>query len=264
MARARPTALLLLALFALISLSSAQSFTVTSDLSPSSSPIVSLQVADSSGYTASINAQVHLASGSSINYPFSEIDWGDGSFTKGQAISTSAGETHTYPQTSTKCSSSGNQCSYTVTLLITDSKAAMASGTTYVSTPISTSYPSGGSSTTTVSTSMSTSTTSAPTTTASPQGGPGTGGPTAPLQSGLCAIVSLLNMVLYTLALALFVVGGAIYTLAHTLPAQARGAIQGYGAGIMLGGISVAIIAIVAPYLVGLILGGGAGAASLC
>jgi len=245
---------------AFFSISSAQSFTVTSDLSASSSPHVALQVAESNGYTSSINAQVHLAAGASINYQFSEIDWGDGSFTRGSSISTAAGETHTYPQTSTRCSSTGSQCSYTVVLLITDSNAATSSGTTYISTPISSSYPSGGTSGTTSSTSISTAST---TTTNSQSGGPGSG-TSGPLQSTLCGIVALLNTVLYTLALALFVIGGSLYTLAHTLPAQSRGMMQGYGAGIMMGGITVAVIALIAPYILALFLGGGLGSASLC
>ncbi|MDE1851033.1 MAG: PKD domain-containing protein, partial [Candidatus Micrarchaeota archaeon] len=254
---------ILLLLAAIFTAASAQSFTVTSDLSASSAPTVSVQVAQTSGYNASIDAQVHLAAGASIDYPFSEIDWGDGSFTRGTAISTPQGETHTYPKTTTRCSSSGSRCSYTLTLLITDSKAASATGTTYVSMPISSQYPSGGSSgnstsTTTTTISPATTTTINPTTTI-PQSST-----TQPLQSTLCGIVALLNMVLYTLALALFVIGGVLYTLAHTLPSQARGMMQGYGAGIMMGGISVAIIALIAPYVLALFLGGGLGAAALC
>ncbi|MDE1850831.1 MAG: PKD domain-containing protein [Candidatus Micrarchaeota archaeon] len=254
---------ILLLLAAIFTAASAQSFTVTSDLSASSSPTVSVQVAQTNGYNASIDAQVHLAAGASIDYSFSEIDWGDGSFTRGTAISTPQGESHTYPKTSTRCSSSGSRCAYTLTLLITDSKAASATGTTYVSMPISSQYPSGGPSGT--STTTSTTTVSPATTTANPQ--TGTGGASAgaqPLQSTLCGIVALLNMVLYTLALALFVIGGVLYTLAHTLPSQARGMMQGYGAGIMMGGISVAIIAVLAPYILSLFLGGGIGAAALC
>ncbi|MDE1828048.1 MAG: hypothetical protein KGH65_02740, partial [Candidatus Micrarchaeota archaeon] len=94
MGRANLLAIFVLILSAaLIPPSYAQSFTVTSDLGASSSPHVALQLAESNGYTSSVNAQVHLAAGATVNYQFSEIDWGDGSFTRGSAISTAQGET---------------------------------------------------------------------------------------------------------------------------------------------------------------------------
>ena len=75
----------------------------------------------------------------------------------------------------------------------------------------------------------------------------------------LCRIYSLMRETLYAISLLLFLLGGTIYAISHLLPASQRGTYAGYGMGMVLGGITVAIIAIAAPLIISLIQGNGIG-----
>jgi hypothetical protein len=63
--------------------------------------------------------------------------------------------------------------------------------------------------------------------------------------------------VIGVLALLLFIAGGSLYAGAHMLPAAGnlRGNLQGWSMGMIMGGIVGIILVLLAPYLVGLILG---------
>ncbi len=85
-------------------------------------------------------------------------------------------------------------------------------------------------------------------------GGGGGGGNTfAPtsVTNTICSIYYDINTTLYVLALAIMLLGGAIYGGANLLPGQTRGAVQAYGMGLIMGGTVGAIIGIAAPWLVG-------------
>ncbi len=45
------------------------------------------------------------------------------------------------------------------------------------------------------------------------------------------------------------ILGGALYAGAQILPGQSRGMVQGYAMGLVLGGVSGAIIAMLAPFV---------------
>ena len=82
--------------------------------------------------------------------------------------------------------------------------------------------------------------------------------PTSTLvSSSLCGIIQSIQAVVGILALALFILGGALYAGAHMLPAAGnlKGNLQGWSLGMIVGGIVGLIIVIIAPSLVGIIAG---------
>jgi hypothetical protein len=64
--------------------------------------------------------------------------------------------------------------------------------------------------------------------------------------------------IIFLLALALMVLGGAVYGGATFLPGAARGSVQAYAMGMIIGGITGVIIAMAGPYIFQLITGYGA------
>ncbi|MDE1845991.1 MAG: hypothetical protein KGH53_01780 [Candidatus Micrarchaeota archaeon] len=84
---------------------------------------------------------------------------------------------------------------------------------------------------------------------------------TPSLSEQLCKIYSLIREVLYALSLLLFVLGGVIYAIAHAIPPPQKGSYQGYGIGLVLGAITVALLAVLAPIIINLILGNSMGTA---
>ncbi len=74
----------------------------------------------------------------------------------------------------------------------------------------------------------------------------------------ICSIVTLYQDVaaaVFIIGLMLMILGGALYAGAHLLPSQQRGAMQGYGMGMLVGGIIGVIIAVLAPFLLQIITG---------
>ena len=71
--------------------------------------------------------------------------------------------------------------------------------------------------------------------------------------TGLCAFVTLYNDVIglvFIVGIALLVLGGALYAGANLLPGQQKGSLQGYGMGMVMGGVVGVIIVIMAPYII--------------
>jgi hypothetical protein len=81
----------------------------------------------------------------------------------------------------------------------------------------------------------------------------------ASITSDLCNIVNNIRSVVGIVSLALFVLGGAFYAVAHMLPAAGnlKGNLQGWSLGMIVGGIVGLIIVIVAPYIISLIASSG-------
>ena len=75
------------------------------------------------------------------------------------------------------------------------------------------------------------------------------------IQSTLCNIYNDIKTVIFVLALALMVLGGALYGGAHIMPASSRGSIQGYGFAMIMGGIIGLIIVLAAPFIINTIVG---------
>jgi hypothetical protein len=75
------------------------------------------------------------------------------------------------------------------------------------------------------------------------------------ISSSLCGIITNVQAVVGVIALALFVLGGACYGIAHMLPAAGniKGSMQGWALGMVIGGIVGLIIVIIAPGIINLI-----------
>ena len=92
--------------------------------------------------------------------------------------------------------------------------------------------------------------------------------PSTAVSSSLCSIIVTIQTVVGVIALALFILGGALYAIAHMLPAAGnlRGNLQGWSLGMIVGGIVGLIIVIVAPGLINVIInaaGSGSGVSAL-
>ncbi len=89
------------------------------------------------------------------------------------------------------------------------------------------------------------------------------------VQNVLCGVITSISQILSILALMLFILGGTLYAFAHFLPAAGnfRGNLQGWGMGMLMGGIIALILYIAAPFIInqiisvntGSTLGGGTG-----
>jgi len=75
------------------------------------------------------------------------------------------------------------------------------------------------------------------------------------ISSALCSIYSIVHTVIFIIGLVLIILGGAMYAGAHVLPGSLKGSLQGYGMGMIVGGIAGVIIALSAPYIMGVIAG---------
>ncbi len=76
------------------------------------------------------------------------------------------------------------------------------------------------------------------------------------LTSTLCGIIAGISEVVGLLAIFMFIVGGTLYAFAHFLPAAGniKGAAQGWGMGILMGGIIMIILYALAPFIVNIVL----------
>ena len=75
------------------------------------------------------------------------------------------------------------------------------------------------------------------------------------VQSTLCAVYKLVHGAIFLLGLVLMVLGAALYAGANVAPSAPKGAIQGYGMGMIVGGVIGVIISILSPFLLGLLTG---------
>jgi hypothetical protein len=79
------------------------------------------------------------------------------------------------------------------------------------------------------------------------------------LSATLCGIIAGIATVIGVLAIFMFVLGGILYAFAHFLPAAGnlKGSMQGWGMGVLMGGIIMIILYVLAPFIVGTVLGFG-------
>lgn len=88
------------------------------------------------------------------------------------------------------------------------------------------------------------------------------------ISTSLCGVVKSIQAVVGVIALALFILGGAFYAVAHMLPAAGnlKGNLQGWALGMIVGGIVGLVIVIIAPHIIALVAqtGGTAIAAGTC
>lgn len=89
--------------------------------------------------------------------------------------------------------------------------------------------------------------------------------PNTAISTALCGVYHIINTVVFIIGLVLVVLGGVMYAAAHVLPGNLKGSLQGYGMGMIVGGIAGVIIALSAGYIIGVISGNSAiTASSLC
>jgi uncharacterized membrane protein YvlD (DUF360 family) len=72
----------------------------------------------------------------------------------------------------------------------------------------------------------------------------------------LCQIYTAVHEGVFILGLVLMIIGAVMYALAHVMPGQTKGSLQGYGMGLILGGIVGVIIAELAQPILNTIIGG--------
>ncbi|MGC8537380.1 MAG: hypothetical protein ACP5MZ_00120 [Candidatus Micrarchaeia archaeon] len=81
--------------------------------------------------------------------------------------------------------------------------------------------------------------------------------------SQICIIYTVVHTAIFILGLALMIGGAALYAASHIMPGQSKSTLQGYGMGMILGGVIGVIIAEIAPFLLGLIMGSSASVSSI-
>jgi len=74
-----------------------------------------------------------------------------------------------------------------------------------------------------------------------------------PVTSAICSVYTIVNSILFILALTIMLIGGTLYAGAHVMPAQSRGIVQGYAMGMIIGGVVAVIIAMVAPWVLSIV-----------
>ncbi len=79
------------------------------------------------------------------------------------------------------------------------------------------------------------------------------------LQGTLCNVISAVQEVIGVIAILLFVIGGVMYAVAHMMPSAGslRANLQGWSMGMIVGGVVGLILVILAPGIVGFIVGNG-------
>ena len=75
----------------------------------------------------------------------------------------------------------------------------------------------------------------------------------------LCSIYNSIHGAVFILALALITLGGLLYAIAHVMPPNQRGSIQGYAFGMIMGGLVGVIIVLLAPFLISHLAAGAPG-----
>jgi hypothetical protein len=69
----------------------------------------------------------------------------------------------------------------------------------------------------------------------------------------ICNLYNTVHTIIYILGLALIIFGATMYAASNIIPGQQKGAFQGYGIGMIMGGIIGVIIAVIAPFILGII-----------
>jgi hypothetical protein len=72
--------------------------------------------------------------------------------------------------------------------------------------------------------------------------------------SALCKIYNTIRNVIFLLGLTLAILGGAIYAASALMPGSHKAGFQGYGMGMIIGGVLGVAIAVAAPYILNLIV----------
>lgn len=79
-------------------------------------------------------------------------------------------------------------------------------------------------------------------------------GASSSVTSAICKIYNTVRNVIFLLGLTLAILGGAIYAAASLMPGSHKGGFQGYGMGMIIGGVIGVAIAVAAPYILTLVV----------
>ena len=71
----------------------------------------------------------------------------------------------------------------------------------------------------------------------------------------ICSVYVTVHTVVFILGLTLLILGAALYAGGNIAPGNLKGQIQGYGMGMIVGGIVGVMLAIIAPWMLGVISG---------
>ncbi len=74
------------------------------------------------------------------------------------------------------------------------------------------------------------------------------------ISSTICGVYDSVKTIIFILALTLMVLGGALYAGANLMPSNLKGMFQGYGMGMIIGGVIGVIIVLASPYILSVIL----------
>ncbi|MEM3199116.1 MAG: hypothetical protein QXD11_00005, partial [Candidatus Micrarchaeaceae archaeon] len=77
----------------------------------------------------------------------------------------------------------------------------------------------------------------------------------ASVSTTICPIYTAVQNTILVVGLILLVLGGALYGGAHILPGQQKGSLQGYGLGMITGGVVGVILALSASTILALVTG---------
>lgn len=78
--------------------------------------------------------------------------------------------------------------------------------------------------------------------------------PPITLTTTLCTVATEVFQVIFILGLMLMIIGAAMYAAAHILPGQQKGALTGYGMGMIIGGVVGVVLALMAGPIMNIIL----------
>ncbi len=84
------------------------------------------------------------------------------------------------------------------------------------------------------------------------------------LTNTLCGIIQTISQIIGILALFMFILGGTTYAFAHLLPAAGniKGAAQGWGMSVLMGGIIMILLYTLAPFIVNTVMQFSVGSSS--
>ena len=71
----------------------------------------------------------------------------------------------------------------------------------------------------------------------------------------VCTLYNTIHQVIFVIGLILIIIGAALYASAHVLPGNLKSNAQGYGMGMIVGGVVGVILALSAPFILGVITG---------
>lgn len=77
--------------------------------------------------------------------------------------------------------------------------------------------------------------------------------------NAICVVFNTVKNIIFLLGLTLMLLGATLYAGGNIMPSSSRGAFQGYGMSMIVGGVVGVAIAVAAPFILNLVVQAGAG-----